>query len=1004
MGRENFSATQSAIDPVLPCEKGIRAIFPVRFAIKPSVLTEVSQKPRAISPETNISDTGDHELRRIRQGYVYIFVPNEIEDVASRTEATNGYWMVFRYQSQLDDFNSPVLEEHGQIPFSIRNPDTDPYVGVNYSFRQYTWLDGYAAGRWGFNNSKIYPYVYVPKQVTKVEMAYSEHRWPAKFFEQAEVDAEFRKKLMVPIDLAPEQTDFTLPLSELENHVIDFKQELFSLGSLLIDYADCHTGVYPQDANDVLGCVKEQETSRIVALHDPVGRVLDINERIHINDNERMVYTAEYQYPLVTARAVEQIYNVVDDANWLKKSLNDDILHERKAWTEYLDQCEEFDEIARNLFKTHKASIGHSEYYSIHHQLNAALELVKGRGDDTDCELMVFCSGLLLQLFEGVSNSAKGSEYLQATLAHYHLEKQLSKAKGFVFGKDDNQESSNTILDWVSSIQPKNQASSGAVEEGNSLISETFNFLISNWSKVANAVNSGVKERLPHSLKAMEAFDSFLLFTGPEMAKLRLHFHNPELMKVFNDLYTAKGFSKRPLTVKEVEKVFSTGFAPNAVHTDTGKAHINQEGASMHANAEYGVQTRATNRSNTVDVYFVEFNGDFVPAAGFEKRAAQIEGQLQYTAGLSIFLNMVTIFDILEQRNTNTAKTTLGKIGEDFYLNLIVAVGATLNDTYETAKVYRNGQFQRIKSKELASGVFKQSKKANLIKRTGTAVSRIQTGATAGIQISKFAGKALGVAGIILTSFMSYEGFKAGKNAKGYGNATAALGSTLLMLSPLLGVAAPFAIIGGVLLVVVGVLLEYFGTLNPIEDWAYNCFWGKSDYYWGEEVERPKTIQEQIARAKVLSIPEHSSFKTVSLYFEKELRLFKNLFLGLKAQNIKNKGRKFEIVLPKSPATDKTFSLKGQIVEELTLVSMDHDIGNTLRNPHTINQYSHEPGSRIIKVDLSHSNWRDYPVVKLNIEYIDSMGDKFKLVDYQIFKGKQSSWIWEHEYRGSIYE
>ena len=102
MGREQFSATQSATDPVLPCEKGIRPIFPVRFAIKPSVLTELSLNPRTLNAETDAANPGDHELRRIRQGYVYIFVHNEIEDVDSRTEASNGYWMVFRYQSQLD--------------------------------------------------------------------------------------------------------------------------------------------------------------------------------------------------------------------------------------------------------------------------------------------------------------------------------------------------------------------------------------------------------------------------------------------------------------------------------------------------------------------------------------------------------------------------------------------------------------------------------------------------------------------------------------------------------------------------------------------------------------------------------------------------------------------------------------------------------------------------------------------------------------------------------------
>lgn len=1001
MGREQFSATQSATDPVLPCEKGMRPIFPVRFAIKPSVLTELSLEPRTINAETDIVNTGDHELRRIRQGYLYIFVPNEIEDVESRTEASNGYWMVFRYQSQLDDFNSPVLDDHGHIPFSIRNPDTDPYVGANYSFRQYTWLDGYAAGRWGFNNSKIYPYAYVPKQVTKIEIAYSEHRWPAKFFEQAEADAEFRKKLMVPIDLAPQQTDFTLPLSELENHVVDFKQELFTLNSLLTDYADCHTGVYPQNPQDVLSCVKEQENARIVALHDPVGRVLDINERIHKNDNERMVYNAEYQYPLVTARAVEQIHEVVNDANWLKKSLNDDILHDQKHWTYYLEQCEEFDDIAVNLYKAHKFSIGHSQSYSIHHQINAGLELLKGSGDESDCELMVYCSGLLLQLFEGVSNSVKGSEYLQATLAHYHLEKQLNKAKDFVFGKDDRQESSNAVLDWVSSIQPKTTDSSdNNIEEGNSLISETFNSLISSWAKVAYGVNTGVKEMLPFSLKAKEAFDSFLLFNGPELAKLRLHYHNPELMKILDGLFTVKGLSKRPLTLSEVKKVFNSGFTPKNVRADSGQAHVAHNGTSIESKAEYSYQASTSKKSDVIDVYFVEFNGDFVPAAGFETRANQIESNLQHMAGLAIFLNLITLFDIIDQRNNKTAKTTLGKIGEDFYLNLVVAVGATLNDTYETAKVFRNGQFQQTKSKELVDKIFKQSKKPGLFQRVTTTANRVRTGSVSGIQVSKFAGKALGIVGIALTSFMAYEGFKSNNKAKGYGNTLAAIGSGLLMLTPFLG---PFAVIGGALLIIAGMVMEYVGTLNPIEDWAYNCFWGKSDYYWGDD-ERRGSMSTLVKRSKVLAQPDKESYQWMSVFFEKEVRAFENLFLGLKVQNVSHKGRRFEVVLPRVPTSRQVLKLSILVKEELYLISMDKYGNKTVREIHKAKQYGYQEGSRIVTVDLTQRAWKDLPLVKVDINYTDDDGEVFTLNDQQIYKSSQSAWMRRQDYKGSVYE
>lgn len=952
MGREQFSATQSATDPILPCEKGIRPIFPARFAIKPSVLNELSKSPRPISQESCITNTGDHELRRIRQGYVYIFVPNQIEDEASRTESGNGYWMVFRYQTQLNDFNSHVLEDYSSIPFSIRNPDTDPYVGLDYSFRQYSWVDGYAAGRWGFNDSKIYPYVYVPKQVTKIEIAYSEHRWPAKFFEKAEVDASFRKTLMVPIDLAPQQTDFSMPMSELENHVIDFKKDLFSDISFLPDYADAHTGIFPQDSDDVLSGVKELECARIVALHDPIGRVLDINERIHKNDNERTIYNAEYQYPLVTARAVEQIYDVVDDANALKKFFNDDIVQDQSLWQSYINQSEEFEVVAKNLYATHKQSVAHQMDYSIHHQLKQTLELISGAGDEYDCELIVYCTGLLSQLYEGVGNSVEGSQYLEATISRQ--------------------------------------------DEGNKAVSSIYEGLISKWAKVALAVKAGSQQRLNHSLKAFEAFDSFLLINGSEFAKLRLQFHNRDFMSVLNDLYDIKGFSKRPLSVDDIKKVFETGFVPDTSYVDAASATFNQHRTSASIQAQQGVTVVSNSHSTTIDMAHIQLEGEFVPAAGFEKRAGEVSVSQQKLAGLSVFLNLYTAFDLLDERDKSTAGTTLGRIGENFYLNLVVAVGSSVNDVYQCRRVFANGQFRQIASRSIINNVYKEFNKTGLLTRSGVNVSKARAGAITGAQISKFAGKALGIAGILLTSFMAYDGFKTDRRAKGWGNTLAALGSVALMLTSVLG---PVGVIAGVILVITGVLLEYFGTLNPIEDWAYNCFWGKSDHYWGEDNLRLE-INKLIDESKVLANVEDEDYNLILGNFQKEMKTFENLFLGLKVQNVSNKGRRFEIVLPRTPVIDGSFSLNIRVSEELVLLSMDRNGGETVRQIHTTNQYQHQAGTRIVFVDLSQRVWKDLPVVKVDIQYVDPDGEKFRLNDYQIFKAERSFWMWKREYEG----
>ncbi|MBD3667515.1 MAG: hypothetical protein HUJ16_06115 [Kangiella sp.] len=934
MGRENFSATQSAIDPVLPCEKGIRAIFPVRFSIKPSVLTEVSQNPRTISPETNISDTGDHELRRIRQGYVYIFVPNEIEDVASRTESSNGYWMVFRYQSQLDDFNSPVLDDHGQIPFSIRNPDTDPYVGANYSFRQYTWLDGYAAGRWGFNNSKIYPYVYVPKQVTKIEMAYSEYRWPAKFFEQAETDAEFRKKIMVPIDLAPEQTDFTLPLSELENHVIDFKQELFSLNSFLADYADCHTGVYPQESQDVLSCVKEKETSRIVALHDPIGRVLDINERININDNESTALNLAHQYPITTAKAITQIKDTIDDANFIKDFIYDDIIVEETIWQELLDSENQFDAINRRLLIVHQEALTFGQSQAINHQLDALLSLIKGTHNEHDFELITYATNIINQLFLGVGNTVAGSKYQMETIA----------GKG-----------------------------------GNSKISRTIDEYLNAWWKIAAAVKSGTQENLNSALAAAESFDSFLKVNGSELGKLQFQYSNQTFMNILEQLYGIDGVGQRPVKIDEIEEIIKSG-SFGQLSSDSpfsaSKTNITEQSSNVVGYQQgLGKSINTTAGMHTIDLQYVTIDGEFYPSTGFQEKAiSQIDSRVSI-AGLSAFLNFSGLFLLVENQKNNNAKTTLGKIAENTVLNAIVLTGSVINDIYECRQTYANGNFVRTSSRSLSNKLYSQLGKNQTLKQVGNFTSKIKVGAISGTRASQLAGKALGGIGVVLTAFTAYEGFKTGNKAQGYGSSMAAFGSALLMAGALVG---PIGVGIALLFIAAGLITEWFGSLNPVEEWAYKSFWGKSDYYWGEDVRREDLIEDQIDKASVLSNPENREYDMLKEFFEQEMRAFEDLFLQPRLVRVDNKGKSFQIFLPRFYEAGNPPEVNISVREMYQGTPGNYSPGFRYNNYSNVpfRMSAHEP---IALVDISHLVRNKNLGLSVSVDYRDPYGTTKKL-------------------------
>lgn len=934
MGREQFSATQSATDPILPCEKGIRPIFPARFALKPNVLNELSKSPRPISQESSITSTGDHELRRIRQGYIYIFVPNQIEDEASRTESSNGYWMVFRYQTQLDDFNSHVLEDYRSIPFSIRNPDTDPYVGHDYSFRQYSWLDGYAAGRWGFNDSKIYPYVYVPKQITKIEIAYSEHRWPAKFFEKAEVDASFRKTLMVPIDLAPQQTDFSMPMSELENHVVDFKKDLFPDILFLPNYADAHTGIFPQDPDDVLSGIKELECARIVALHDPIGRVLDINERIHKNDNERTAFNLAHQYPLSTAKAITKIKDTIDGANWIKDFIYDDIIVEDTIWEELFETEKTFDSITDNLLAAHQDLVAFDGDYSIHHQMEKAYSLIAGSSEEHDCELISYASNILNQLFLGVGNTVSGSEYQM-----------------------------NTI--------------SGA--GGNPLITKTIDEYLNIWWKIARTVKSGVQKKLNLALAAAESFDSFLRVNSSELGKLQFQYSNPKFMDILNRLYGVDNIAQRPVKIDEIEEVIKSGtFGQSSTSNtfDAGQTNISQQSSNtVKYQQSLGKTVNKTASMNTIDLQYVTIDGEFYPSTGFQEKAlSQVDTRVSLT-GLSAFLNFSGLFFLVENHKNNDAKTTVGKIAQNTILNSIVLTGSLINDIYECRQTYANGNFVRTSSRSLANKLYSKLGKNQTLKQVGNFTAKIKIGAISGPRVSQLAGKAFGGIGVVLTAFTAYEGFKTGNKAQGYGSSMAAFGSALLMAGALIG---PIGVGIALLFIAAGLITEWFGSLNPVEAWAYRSFWGKSDYYWGEKVNRLKNIERHIEKSKALVNPEHEEFSMIKASFEQEMRAYEDLFLQLRLVRVDNKGKSFQLFLPRYHEAGNPPEVNISVREMYQGTPGTYSPGLRYNNHSNVpfRMSTHEP---VALVDISQLVRNNNLGLSVSVEYRDPYGTAKKL-------------------------
>lgn len=943
MPRENLSATQNANDPVAPCDQNIIPIFPVRFAIKPTVLTEISENYRNVSAEDDLHNETDHEFRRIRQGFVYIFAKNGVEDENTRTDTEKGKWLIFRYHTEAGDSNSSNVGASSDIPYYLRNPDTEIHVGGQYVFKLYEWADGYAAGQWKLNDSRTYPYAFVPHTTTEVEIAYSEHRWPSHFFERLETDSALREQLFTQVSLSAEETKFSAPLSKLQDLVVDFKPNIVDeyvrgIFGPLTEYADTHTGVKPASPEQIAPCEYSRTTGRIVALHDPVGRILDINERIHKNDNERTAFSLAHQYPLTTARAIDKIKHIVDDANWIKDLIYDDIIVDDKLWTELYNSEQQFDLLAENLLNLHKVSIAHNQNYSIHKQIDFALSGVTGSAQKKDIELITYASELLNQLYLGVGNTIPGSEYQMETIAQ---------------------------------------------TGGSTTMGRTINDYLKAWVKVADIVKSGAQKQLDYALGAAESFDSFLKINGPELGKLQLQYSNPDFRETLKKLYGVDDFNQRPLSIEDVEDVIKNGLLPDDTNSSfaSGETHVTRQNANtVQSQQNLGRTVSSTANVDTIDLQYVSIEGEFYPSAGFqEKAASQLDVRFNM-AGLSAFLNFSGIYFILEGRNNQTAQTNVGKIAENTYLNFVIATGSIINDIYECRQTFANGNFVRTSSQGLSQKLYKTLGNNSTLKPVANLSSRVRVGAISGTRISQYAGKAFGAIGVLFTAFTAYEGFSTGNKAKGWGNTIAAFGSAMLMAGALLG---PIGIGIAVILIAAGIIAEWFGSLNPVEEWAYESFWGTSDYYWGEGVDR-EAIDELIGDSVALSDPNDPLHNNIKYFFEQEMRAFEDLFLKIRVDNIRSRGKQFDIFLPRYNEVGSPTELSIEVtVEE----PGRHEVKNYAPGDvHTFDVLACiDREQSIASVDLTPFIHYRYVIIKVNVDYTDPHGKQRPLEDYKTY-------------------
>ncbi|KMJ45004.1 hypothetical protein AB204_11340 [Xenorhabdus khoisanae] len=356
---ENANKSVSRLDmgsAKYPCDGNIKPIYPVRYAYVNFFGSDL-EKPEAppdihtLMSATTLKESKGYAARLMRPGWIYIREEDSMEHRPSKT----AYFHIFKYEpngeNQTEKFRKFIYRNKKDARDGVM-----PESGLN---------------------GEGYPFLFVAKDVSNISIAYSEHLWHPDVIARINGDLELRKKTMQFINLDDDNQPHAIEANEANftKLIQDYKtrKEQFAaakakidaknfgdldLASLRIDELTTQLS-YEMDADKIALEIRSklcyQEKSRIVILHDPVGRQKEILEAHRILTAWQQYSAKLNAYPLTIGMYVEcLIKSRMPPAEYLKvvgainrKDVNEHWPLIKKEYKEFERRQETFS----NIFK-----------------------------------------------------------------------------------------------------------------------------------------------------------------------------------------------------------------------------------------------------------------------------------------------------------------------------------------------------------------------------------------------------------------------------------------------------------------------------------------------------------------------------------------------------------------------------------------------------------------------------------------------------------------------------
>ena len=820
-------AATEADGVIAPCQEGIR-VYPTRFALTDKAFENIKSKGEMPPLPKNASGDENYDVRRLRDGYVYILAVNaEVKGCFEiSAEAANGQaWYIYRYRSKDVDFNQ------GNQAF-----------GINYSF---SLFNDYEAG---YTNKVILPtpYIELNKAIESAYMMFTDVDLPMNLLRKIETDPLVRNHWMRNVQLKNPQ-GYSINMATLQQTVKDFSpQTKMMTDQALTSNAYRFTPIgKPTGWEEIKNQLMHSQNGVIVALEDPVGTARDLSGYHLYLTTERDNVLAKYEYAISTARILDAhaLHKYKEEVKSARDSLEMANAELRDQGLRTIEPAPiKFSQLYQKVFSDyinseHLKANGDADVLNV---LKAELQLEDELPGVNAINKMAYIPTRFGKFFKNVANAhsafiATHSNKLSALYDLYAGNPEDIEAAsawccymhGFLHGLDISPYGRNALIAALP-IEDADAYKAPPYAQQATPAVESLKKYLSDFTKALGALEKVAKTGYLN----MATYDLVIeLVIDKIYVRYASSSHRGYVGKPFSVPQTIRSTYQAKLSTKEIEKILPT--------------HRSQAAVPKHVK-------RLQENIRSLKVEY----------------APRQYGLFQITEGLAGLNKALSASVVLGFFVPNKAETELGKLGSDPFLASMQVIAGMYApkgglEQHTSRALTELEQLTSRKNLQQSKWIsyFKQKGAGSALTRIRNAIINVNTG-LAGVgamfeyfnwveadyksdEVGKTAALLSMGGGLAIEGAIGSLGMLAGSSLSA---------GTLTLLTGL-----SYATLGiGIVLITIAIIYNYFAP-EDIELWAENGFWGKSEHYWGSPDQkkayewlgdRPKPFKTQLTNSK----------------------------------------------------------------------------------------------------------------------------------------------------------